>query len=76
MSEGTLPKLLAIAAAVCGIVSIVTRPFLFGPLGLIFLLVSAKMLADRRYTMTAAIVLMLGAFAGMAVAAAFTKPLY
>jgi hypothetical protein len=71
-----LPKTLAIAAAACGVISIVTRPFLFGPIGLIFLLVSAKMIADRKYTGTAAVILMLGAFAGTAVAAAFTKPLY
>jgi len=76
VSRGARANLLAVAAAVCGIVSIVNRPFLFAPLGLLFLLVGARATSDRRFTGTAAVVLTLGALAGTAVAAAFTKPLY
>jgi hypothetical protein len=65
----------AIAAA-AGIVAIVTRPFLFTPIGLLFLLVAAKLTADRRLTTPAAMILAVGALAGTAVAVGFTKPLY
>ena len=76
MNRAGIAKLLAVAAGVCGIVAIVTRPFIFAPLGLIFLLISAKELSDRRYTGVAAVVLVIGSLAGTAVAAAYTKPLY
>jgi len=58
------------------IVAIATRPFLFAPIGLLCLLVSAKLTAERRFTAPAAGVLALGALAGAAVAVGFTQPLY
>jgi len=69
-------KVLAAAAATLGIVAIATRPFLFAPIGLLCLLVSAKLTAERRITAPAAGVLALGALAGAAVAVGFTRPLY
>jgi len=69
-------KVLAAAAATLGIVAIATRPFLFAPIGLLCLLVPAKLTAERRITAPAAGVLALGALAGAAVAVGFTQPLY
>jgi hypothetical protein len=63
-------------AAACGITSIITRPFLFGPIGLLLLLTSVKLTADRRWTTPAAAIIALGGLAGTAIAAGFTKPLY
>ncbi|HEY3921303.1 MAG TPA: hypothetical protein VGL76_04220 [Gaiellaceae bacterium] len=76
MNRATLSNVCAIAAAACGIVAIVTRPFLLAPLGLIFLLIGARANLSRRFTGPAAVVLTLGALAGTAVAVGFTKPLY
>jgi hypothetical protein len=67
---------LSFLAAALGVVAIVTRPFLFAPIGLLCLLVAAKLTADRRYTAPAAAILAVGAIAGAAVAAGFTNPLY
>jgi hypothetical protein len=67
---------LAVAATVFGIVAIVTRPFLFAPIGVICLFAAAKLTADRRVTAPAMAVLALGALAGAAIAVGFTKPLY
>jgi hypothetical protein len=72
----TISSALAVAAAALGIVSIVTRPFLFAPIGLLCLLVAAKLTADRRFTTPATAILALGALAGTAVAVGFTQPLY
>jgi hypothetical protein len=69
-------KILAVVGAACGIVAIVTRPFLFAPIGLICVLVAARLTADRRFTAPAAAIVALGALAGAAVAVGFTKPLY
>jgi len=66
----------AVVAAALGIVAIVTRPFLFAPIGLLFLLVAAKLTSDRRFTAPATAILALGALAGTAVAVGFTQPLY
>jgi hypothetical protein len=71
-----LTNLSAAAAAACGIVSIVTRPFLFAPIGLIFVLIGARSSQSRRFTGPALVILTLGALAGTAIAAGFTKPLY
>ena len=76
MSRATLSNVSAVIAAAFGIVAIVTRPFLFAPIGLVFLLVSARQGPTRRFTGPALVVLTLGALAGTAVAAGFTKPLY
>jgi len=62
--------------AAFGVVAIVTRPFLFAPIGLALLLVVARMSRGTRLTTPAAFVLMLGAIAGAAIAAAYTNPLY
>jgi hypothetical protein len=66
----------AAVAAAAGIAAIVTRPFLLAPIGLIFLLIAAKLTSDRRVTVPATAILALGALAGAAVAVGFTKPLY
>jgi len=66
----------AILAAACGIVAIVTRPFLFAPIGLVLLLVSARQSENQRFTLPVASILALGAFAGAAIAAGYGKPLY
>jgi len=76
VSRDSIGAVLAIAAAVFGIVAIVTRPFLFAPIGLLCLLAAAKLTADRRFTAPAAAILALGALAGLAIAAGFTRPLY
>ena len=75
MRESTA-RAAALVAAACGVVAIVTRPFLFAPLGLIFLLFAARQSADRRVTGAALAVLAVGALAGTAVAVGYTKPLY
>jgi hypothetical protein len=67
---------LSLVAAALGVVAIITRPFLFAPIGLLCLCVAAKLTSDRRYTAPAAAVLAVGAIAGAAVAAGFTNPLY
>jgi hypothetical protein len=67
---------LAAAAGALGIVGIITRPFLFVPIGLLLLAVAAKVTDERRVTLLAAGVLALGALAGAAIAVGFTKPLY
>ena len=76
MRRDTISSALSIVAAVLGIVGIVTRPFLFVPIGLLLLLVAAKLTADRRFTAPAAGILALGALAGAAIAVGFTQPLY
>jgi hypothetical protein len=65
-----------ILAAACGIVAIVTRPFLFAPIGLLFLMFSARQSENQRYTLPVASLLALCAFAGAAIAAGYGKPLY
>jgi hypothetical protein len=69
-------KAFSALAAAAGIAAIITRPFLCAPIGLICLLVAAKLSGNRKLTAPAAAVLVLGALAGAAVAVGFTKPLY
>jgi hypothetical protein len=76
VNRDSISSVLSVAAAALGIVAIITRPFLFAPIGLLCLLVAAKLSADRRFTVPAAGILALGAMAGAAVAVGFTKPLY
>lgn len=76
MSRDSIGVVLSAAAIVFGIVAIVTRPFLFAPIGLLCLLTAAKLTADRRFTGAAVVFLALGAVAGAAIAVGFTKPLY
>ena len=66
----------AILAGACGIVAIVTRPFLLAPIGLILLLFSARQSENQRFTLPVASLLALCAFAGAAIAAGYGKPLY
>ena len=68
--------MLSVAAAAFGIVAIFTRPFLFGPIGVLCLFAAAKLTADRRFTGAAMVVVVLGALTGAAIAVGFTKPLY
>ena len=72
----TWASILSAVAAAAGIAAIVTRPFLCAPIGLLCLLVAAKLSSERRFTAPAAGLLVLGALAGAAVAVGFTKPLY
>ena len=76
MSRDRLGTLFAIAATAFGIVAIITRPFLFAPIGVLCLFVSVKLTADRRFTAPAAAVVALGALTGAAIAVGFTRPLY
>ena len=76
MKRETWASALAVLSGACGITSIVTRPFLFGPIGFLLLLVSVKLTANRRWTAPAAAIVALGGFAGTAIAVGFTKPLY
>jgi hypothetical protein len=76
MKKESAAAALSVLAAALGIVAIVTRPFLFAPIGLICLLIAAKLTAERRFTAPATAILALGALAGAAVAVGFTKPLY
>ena len=76
MKRETWAAAIAALSGACGITSIVTRPFLFGPIGFLLLLVSAKLTANRRWTGAAAVIVALGGFAGTAIAVGFTKPLY
>lgn len=68
--------LAALLGVALGIVGIVTRPFLFAPIGLVFILIAARQSEDRRVTTAAAGILAICGLAGAAVAAGFTKPLY
>jgi hypothetical protein len=76
VKRDSVAALFAALAAACGIVSIITRPFLFAPIGLLLLLVSVKLTADRRWTAPAAAIVTLGGLAGAAIAAGFSHPLY
>jgi hypothetical protein len=76
VKRDSVAVVLAGLAAVSGIVSIVTRPFLFAPIGMLLLLVSVRMTADRRWTAPAAAIVAFGGLAGAAIAAAFSHPLY
>ena len=76
MNRESASTVFSVVAAAAGIASIVTRPFLCAPIGLLCLLVAAKLSANRKLTAPAAGVLVLGALAGAAVAVGFTKPLY
>jgi hypothetical protein len=76
VTRDTVSTALAVVAAVLGIVGIATRPFLFVPIGLLFLLVAAKLTPERRFTVPAAGILSLGALAGAAIAVGFSQPLY
>lgn len=76
MNRESIANALAAVAAILGIAAIVTRPFLLAPIGLIVLLVSAKLTANQRYTAPAAGVLAIGALAGAAIAVGYTNPLY
>ena len=76
MKRDSWGSVVTVLSAACGITSIITRPFLFGPIGLLLLLASVKLTADRRWTTPAAAIIALGGLAGAAIAAGFTKPLY
>lgn len=76
MSKATSANASAVIAAALGIVGLITRPFLFFPIGLFFLLASAKFSEERRLTAAVASFLAICAIAGAAIAAGFDKPLY
>ena len=76
MKRDSWATVLAVVSGACGITSIITRPFLFGPIGLLLLLISVKLTANRRLTTPVAAIVALGGFAGAAIAVGFTKPLY
>jgi hypothetical protein len=76
VKRDSVAAVIAALAAVSGIVAIVTRPFLFAPIGMLLLLVSVKLTADRRWTAPAAAIVALGGLTGAAIAVGFTKPLY
>ena len=76
MNRGSISIGLSVVAAAAGVTGIITRPFLLIPIGLLFLLVAAKLSDNRRVTMPAAAILALGALAGTAIAVGFTQPLY
>jgi hypothetical protein len=76
VSRDSIGAVFAAAAAVFGIVAIITRPFLFAPIGVLCLFAAAKLTADRRFTAPAMVVLALGALTGAAIAVGFTRPLY
>ena len=76
MNRDSVAVGLSVLAGVLGIVAIVTRPFLFAPIGMICLSVAAVMSDNRRLTGSVALILAVGALAGAAIAVGFTKPLY
>jgi hypothetical protein len=76
VNRASISTALAALAALAGIVAIITRPFLFAPIGLLCLLVASKLTSERRFTAPAAGLLALGALAGAAIAVGFTNPLY
>jgi hypothetical protein len=76
VNRETWSSVFSVIAAAAGIAAIITRPFLCAPIGLLCLLVAAKLSANRKLTAPAAAVLVVGALAGAAVAVGFTKPLY
>ena len=76
VSRTTVPNILTAAAAALGIVSIITRPFLFAPIGMVLLMIAVRQSQDKRYTGMAAVVLSVGALAGAAIAAGYSKSLY
>jgi uncharacterized membrane protein YcaP (DUF421 family) len=66
----------SIIAAALGIAAIVFRPFLLVPIAMLFLYFSARQSPNQRLTLPVAVIVALGALAGAAVAAGFSKPLY
>ncbi len=76
MKRESVAGALAILAGALGIASVVIRPFLFAPIGMLVLLVATKLTANRRLTGPAATIIAIGGLAGAAIAVGFTKPLY
>ena len=76
MNRSTTADVLAVLAAAFGVVSVVTRPFLFAPIGLALLLAAVRTSRSTRFTVPALCILSIGALAGTAIAAAYTNPLY
>ena len=76
MKRESVAGVLTVVAVALGIAAVVTRPFLFAPLGTLVLLVTAKLSANRRLTAPAAAIIAIGGMAGAAIAVGFTKPLY
>src|SRR3954451_10314717 len=76
VNRASISTALAALAAMAGIVAVITRPFLFGPIGLLCLLVASRLTSERPFTAPAAGLPALGSLAGAAVAVVFTKPLY
>jgi hypothetical protein len=76
VKRDTAAKVTAVVATAAGIAAIVTRPFLFDPIGVIFLLITVKLTADRRLTGTVAAIVALGGLAGASIAVGFSKSLY
>jgi hypothetical protein len=75
-SRDTLWTGLIVVAVVLAIVGVITRPFLFEPLAALFLLVSAKGTASRRFTGPGMAVISICAVLGAGLAVAFSHALY
>jgi len=76
VSRNSFATVLSVVAAALGIVAVITRPFLFAPIGFLLVMIAVRLTADRRFTRPATVIVILGAFAGASLAAAMSNPLY
>ncbi len=78
MDEGgsTFNLALLVIAAVLAVVGVITRPFLFEPLAVIFVLVSARSTKSRRFTGPVVALITVCFIVGAAIAASGSHPLY
>jgi hypothetical protein len=63
-------------AAVLAIVSLITRPFLFGPIAALLCIISTRQTPNPRYTGAVAGLVIVCFFVGAAIAASGSHPLY
>jgi uncharacterized membrane protein YoaK (UPF0700 family) len=75
-SGSTINLLLLGIAVVLSVVGVITRPFLFEPLAVICLLVSARSTQSRRYTGPVVALITVCFILGAAIAASGSHPLY
>jgi hypothetical protein len=75
-SGSTVNLVLLGLSAVLAVVGVITRPFLFEPLAVILLLVSARSTQSRRYTGPVVALITVCFILGAALAASGSHPLY
>ena len=78
MDEGgsTVNLALLVVAAVLAVIGVITRPFLFEPLAVICVLISARSTKSRRFTGPVVALITVCFIVGAAIAASGSHPLY